>query len=84
MELIIWIIFGALAGWIASLIAGTDAQQGAVGNVVVGILGALVGGMLMRLLGGTGVTGFNLTSLLVAIAGAVLLLYLFRAVAHRG
>lgn len=83
MELIVWIIFGALAGWIASLIAGTDAEQGAVGNVVVGVLGAIVGGVLMRMVGGAGVTGFNLPSLLVAIIGAVVLLYLFRAVAHR-
>lgn len=83
MELIIWILFGALAGWIASLIAGTDAEQGAIGNIVIGILGALVGGMLMRAFGGSGVTGFNLGSLFVAILGAVLLLYVFRAVAHR-
>ena len=82
-SLIVWIIFGALAGWIASLIAGTDANQGAIGNIVVGVLGAIVGGMLMRMIGGAGVTGFNLPSLLVAIIGAVILLYLFRAVAHR-
>jgi uncharacterized membrane protein YeaQ/YmgE (transglycosylase-associated protein family) len=83
MELIIWILFGALAGWIASMIAGTNAEQGAIGNIVVGILGALVGGALMNALGGPNVSGFNVSSLLVAILGATLLLYLFRAVARR-
>lgn len=83
MDLIVWILFGALAGWIASMIAGTDAQQGAIGNIVIGVLGAIVGGALMNMLGGSGVSGFNLSSLLVAIIGAVLLLYLFKAVAHR-
>ena len=54
MNIIVWIIFGALAGWIASLIAGTDARQGAVANVVVGIVGAFAGGFLMQLIGKSG------------------------------
>lgn len=83
MEILIWILFGALAGWIASLIAGTDAQQGALGNIVIGILGALIGGMVVRSLGGAGVTGFNLGSLLVAILGAVILLFLFKALTRQ-
>ena len=44
MSIILWIVLGALAGWIASKIVGTDAEQGAVGNIVVGILGAFLGG----------------------------------------
>ncbi len=74
MGIILWIIFGALAGWIASIIMKTDAQQGALGNIVVGIVGAVIGGWAMSFFGQVGVTGFNLYSLLVAIVGAVILL----------
>ncbi|MEW6405053.1 MAG: GlsB/YeaQ/YmgE family stress response membrane protein [Chloroflexota bacterium] len=73
-NLIFWILLGALAGWIASMIMGRNAQMGAVANIVVGIIGALIGGFIMNSLGGPGVTGFNLYSILVAIGGAVVLL----------
>jgi uncharacterized membrane protein YeaQ/YmgE (transglycosylase-associated protein family) len=73
---IVWIIFGALAGWIASMIMGRNAQMGALANIVVGIVGAIIGGWIMSAFGGQGVTGFNLTSLIVAILGAVVLLFL--------
>ena len=76
MGIIVWIVFGALAGWIASMIMGNNDEQGAVGNIVVGILGAFAGGFIVSLLGGEGITGFNLYSLLVAIAGASVILYL--------
>ena len=77
MNFIVWIIFGALAGWIASMIMGANARMGALANIVVGIVGALIGGFLMtNVFGAQGVTGFNLTSLLVAVAGAVILLFL--------
>jgi uncharacterized membrane protein YeaQ/YmgE (transglycosylase-associated protein family) len=79
MGIITWIILGALAGWIASMITGTNAQMGAFANIVVGIIGALIGGFLFNLLGGRGVTGFNLWSLLVSIIGAVILLALVKA-----
>jgi uncharacterized membrane protein YeaQ/YmgE (transglycosylase-associated protein family) len=74
MGIISWIIFGALAGWIASMITGRNKIQGCLGNIVVGILGALVGGSLMALFGGQGLTGFNLGSFVVAVIGAVILL----------
>ena len=83
MNIIVWIIFGALAGWIASLIAGTDARQGAVANIVVGIVGAFAGGFLMQLTGKSGVTGFNLYSLLVAVLGSVVLLWVYKMVTRR-
>jgi len=76
INILVWIIVGALAGWIASKIMGRDAQMGAVANIVVGILGALIGGFIMNSVGGAGFTGFNLYSLLVAIGGAVVLLFL--------
>lgn len=79
VDIILWILFGALAGWIASMIMKTNAEQGALGNIIVGILGAFIGGFLVRTLTGNEVEGFSLTSLLVAILGAVILLAIFKA-----
>lgn len=78
MGIIAWIIFGALAGWIASLIMKTDEEQGAVLNIVVGIVGAIIGGWLMSIFNQSAVTGFNLYSLLVAVIGACVLLFVVR------
>lgn len=78
MNLIIWLVVGGLIGWIASLIMRTDAQQGLVLNVVVGIIGALVGGWLLSPLVGAGTVNqgdFSLMGLLVSLAGAVVLLF---------
>jgi uncharacterized membrane protein YeaQ/YmgE (transglycosylase-associated protein family) len=74
MGIISWIIFGALAGWLASIITGRNNRMGCIANIVVGIVGAFIGGFLMSLFGGGGVTGFNLYSFFVAIIGAVVLL----------
>ena len=62
MGIILWIIFGALAGWIASIIMKTDSSQGTVMDIVLGIVGAIVGGFLMGLVGQSGVNGFSLYS----------------------
>jgi uncharacterized membrane protein YeaQ/YmgE (transglycosylase-associated protein family) len=78
LNIILWIIFGAIAGWIASLLAGEGARVEGWMNVGLGILGALIGGLLFNALGGPGVTGFNLYSFLVAIVGAVILLLIIR------
>lgn len=75
MNIIIWIVFGALAGWIASMIMNKNKQMGAIANIVVGIIGAFIGGYIMDFFGADGITGFNLQSLIVAVAGAVVLLY---------
>jgi uncharacterized membrane protein YeaQ/YmgE (transglycosylase-associated protein family) len=80
MGILLWIIFGALAGWIASLIMGADAQMGALANIVVGIVGAVIGGLLMNFLGYTSVTGFDLYSLIVAVMGSAVLIWLVRFV----
>ena len=74
MGIITWIIFGALAGWLASIITGRNRQMGCIANIVVGIVGAIIGGFLMSLIGGSGVTGFNLYSFFVAVVGSVVLL----------
>lgn len=76
MGIILTIIFGAIVGWIASIIMGRNAEQGAIGNIVVGIVGAVIGNVLMRAFGANGVTGFNLWSFLVALLGAVILLFI--------
>jgi uncharacterized membrane protein YeaQ/YmgE (transglycosylase-associated protein family) len=82
MNIILWIIFGALVGWIASLVMGTDEEQGGLANIVVGIVGAIIGGFVARLLGGQGVTGFNLTSFILALVGAIILIGIVKAFAR--
>lgn len=78
MGFIAWIILGGIAGWVASMIMKTDAQQGLLGNIVVGIIGAFIGGFVFSLFGGAGVTGFNVYSLVVAVIGAVITLYIYK------
>lgn len=85
MNILLWIIFGALVGWIASLIMGSDEQQGVVLNVVVGVVGAFLGGTLMNLFGvSADVTGFNLSSFVVALVGAIILIAVVRALRGAG
>lgn len=79
MGVILWIIFGALVGWIASMVMETDAEQGAILNIVVGIVGAVIGGWLMSFFGKSPVTGFNLYSFVVALLGAVVLIAIVKA-----
>jgi len=74
MGIITWAIFGALAGWVASMIVGKNERMGCIANIIVGIVGAFIGGFLMSFIGGGGVTGFNLYSFGVAVLGAVVLL----------
>ena len=78
MGIILWIIFGAIAGWGASMYMGTNNRQGTGGDIIMGIIGSIVGGFLMNMVGKSGVTGFNLYSLLVAVIGAVVVIYIGR------
>jgi len=73
INFILWLLFGALVGWLASMVMRTDAQQGALLNIVVGVIGALIGGFI---LGGPTLNqnAFNLTALIVSFIGAVVLL----------
>jgi len=75
MNILVWIIFGAIAGWVASIIMRKNRKMGAIANIIVGIVGAFLGGYIMEFFGAAGVTGFNFYSLLVAILGAVVLLW---------
>jgi uncharacterized membrane protein YeaQ/YmgE (transglycosylase-associated protein family) len=77
MNFIIWIVIGGILGWIASMIMRTNAQQGLLLNVLVGIVGALLGGWLLAPLFGTGTinqSDFSVGSLVVSLLGAVILL----------
>jgi uncharacterized membrane protein YeaQ/YmgE (transglycosylase-associated protein family) len=81
LDIVLWILFGALAGWIASKIMKTDAQMGAMANIAVGIIGAFIGGFVVRMLTGSTTTDqFSIGGLLVAILGAVILLAIVKAV----
>lgn len=80
MGIILWIIFGALVGWIASIIMKTDGEQGAILNIAVGIIGAVIGGAVMNFFGQNGTTGFNLYSFLVALLGAVVFIAIVKAI----
>lgn len=80
MSLLIYIIFGGLVGWVASMLMGTDGQQGILLNVVVGVVGAALGSWIFSLLGlGGSVTGFNIGSFAVALVGAVVLIAIVKA-----
>ena len=72
MGLIGWIVLGALAGWIASLINQTNREQGWIGNVVLGVVGALVGGFLWNLISDDDAVDFSIGSLILAVLGALL------------
>ena len=82
MSIVAWIVFGLVAGFIASKIVNRSGE-GALLDIVLGIVGAVVGGFLFHLVGAAGVTGFNIWSLLVAILGAVVVLAVYHAVARR-
>jgi uncharacterized membrane protein YeaQ/YmgE (transglycosylase-associated protein family) len=80
MGIILWIIFGAIAGFVASHIMGSG--EGLLWDIVLGIVGALVGGFIMNAFGGTGITGFNIYSFIVAIIGAVIVIWIGRLFKH--
>lgn len=76
MGIIVWLVMGGLVGWVASLIMGTNAQQGIILNIVVGIVGALIGGWLIGPMIGAGSIneGITVMSFVVSLIGAVILL----------
>ena len=77
MNFIIWLVVGGLIGWVASMIMKTDAQQGVILNVVVGIVGSMLGGWLIAPMVGAGTINqgdFSIVGLLVSLVGAVILL----------
>lgn len=78
MSILTWIVFGLITGVVANLLKAGPEKGGIIGAIVLGIVGAIVGGYLGRTFFGVGVSGFNVTSFAVAIAGAVLVLVIAR------
>ncbi len=76
MTILVWLIIGSLAGWLASKVVNKNADLGTPTNIIVGIIGAMLGGWLASLMGGNAdvLTGFNVPSLLTSLSGAVVLL----------
>lgn len=86
MTWILIIIIGGILGWLASMVMGTNAQQGLLLNIVVGVIGAILGGLLLGpLIGGGSITSgnFDVMSLLVSFLGAVILLAIVNLVTRR-
>ncbi|GEM_PF-117881 len=82
MGLIVWIIVGAIAGWLASMVMKSSGSL--ITNIIVGILGGFIGGWVLDLIGGGGgVTGLNIPSILTAFIGAVVLLAVLRFVQRK-
>jgi uncharacterized membrane protein YeaQ/YmgE (transglycosylase-associated protein family) len=78
MSFLAWIVLGLLAGFIGSKIVNKTGE-GVILDIILGIVGAVVGGWLFNTFGASGVTGLNLYSLLVAVVGAVVILFLYHA-----
>ncbi len=78
MGILLWIVFGGLVGWIASMIMNTNGQQGLFLNIIIGIIGAVTGGWIMSYFGKSDITGFNFYSFAVAILGACLLIFIVK------
>ena len=78
------IVIGGIAGWLASMIMKTDASMGLLLNIVVGIVGAIIGNLLLPLLGIDGTSGFSVWSLVVALVGAIVLLFIVKLFTGKG
>lgn len=74
MGILSWIVLGGLAGWLASIVMKRNDRMGCITNILAGVVGAAVGGWVFSWFSDLSVTGFNLTSLLVAFVGAVIVL----------
>lgn len=74
MGIIVWIIFGAFVGWVASLIMKTDSQQGVILNIIIGIIGAIVGGFIMKFFGQDTGADVSFYGFFVALMGAIILI----------
>jgi uncharacterized membrane protein YeaQ/YmgE (transglycosylase-associated protein family) len=82
MSIIGWIVLGLIAGFIASKIVNKSGE-GVLLDIILGIVGAIVGGVLFNEFGAAGVTGFNLYSMVVAVVGAIVVLFIYHAVFGR-
>ena len=83
MGLISWILVGAIAGVLAKWIMPGEGPGGFIITIILGMAGASIGGFVVGILGGTGATGFNIWSILVATLGAIILLFVYGLIARR-
>ena len=83
MDFLFWIVFGLIAGTVANMIDPTPSQGGMLGSIVLGIIGSLVGGWIGTSLFGVGVSGFNLSSFIIAVLGSLVVLMAGRALTRR-
>lgn len=83
MGLISWIVVGLMAGLLARWIMPGSGPSGLVVTTILGMAGASIGGFLVGIVGGTGATGFNIWSVLVATFGAIVLLFLYNRITRR-
>jgi uncharacterized membrane protein YeaQ/YmgE (transglycosylase-associated protein family) len=83
MGFLSWIVLGAIAGWIGSMIVNRTGE-GLFRDILLGIVGGLVGGWIFQAVGSTGITGFNAWSLLVAVIGSIIVLMLYHAIRPQG
>lgn len=85
MSILVWLIVGGIAGWLASIVMGKNDSMGLPANIIVGIIGAFIGGWALSLFGGDAdvMSGFNIASLATAFVGAVILLGILRLIGGR-
>ena len=82
--IILWIIIGALAGWIGSKIMGTDAKQGGLANIIIGVLGAVIAGFITRsVMGDNAGNNGLIASFVVALVGACLVIGIWKAISRK-
>jgi len=82
MSFLAWVVLGLISGFVASKIVNKSGK-GLLMDIVLGIVGAVVGGWIFNTIGHIGVTGVNLYSILVAVVGAVIVLFIYHAVSRR-
>jgi uncharacterized membrane protein YeaQ/YmgE (transglycosylase-associated protein family) len=82
MSILGWVLLGLIAGFIGSKIVDSQGQ-GLLLNMVLGIVGAIVGGFLFNLFGASGITGFDIYSMIVAVVGSILVLWIYHALMGR-
>jgi len=78
IDIIVWLLIGLIAGWLASVVMKTNHQQGTIADIVLGIIGAVVGGYLLSFLNLPGASGLSLYSILVAVLGAIVVIVIGR------
>jgi uncharacterized membrane protein YeaQ/YmgE (transglycosylase-associated protein family) len=83
MSIIAWIVVGIIAGFLAKLVVKGEGPGGILGDMIIGIVGAIIGGWLWNMFGHVGATGINFPSILVAFVGALILLFILRAIGGR-